>query len=366
MKIGTNMILLGILSMLIGTVFASPLLLSELEIRPYNAPLPKGPTADININVVYANFSVGDTTGGFMDTADISYFVVLNITNNSDEWAVINLAQFSAAQNITKGISSDSPFFGENWTSSLGWNAEGAWVDGVWYNLTWVSPKQFWKDGSPYFEGAQTWEHVTIDEGYWMEGVQLKDKAVGGNVTNIYLNMNGTWVDVTGRVAWLDNDGNIIDINPERLPSHTSQAVTSWGTFFGERNLFSAGGRSTASEKLPFVIISTGVPANFDNLWAPHQSRLIVLSADRKIFNMFLDDAKLELLETEPITFRGVVHSYLNGTVGVYDSNSVDDEVKEVQLELTEDGYLYNVILADDEMFVMDSFGVEAFIEPRS
>ena len=81
---------------------------------------------------------------------------------------------------------------------------------------------------------------------------------------------------------------------------------------------------------------------------------------------MFLDDAKLELLETEPITFRGVVHSYLNGTVGVYDSNSVDDEVKQVQLELTEDGYLYNVILADDEMFVMDSFGVEAFIEPRS
>ena len=46
MKIGTNMILLGILSMLIGTVFASPLLVSELEIRPYVPPLPKGPTAD--------------------------------------------------------------------------------------------------------------------------------------------------------------------------------------------------------------------------------------------------------------------------------------------------------------------------------
>jgi hypothetical protein len=366
MKIGTNMIFLGILSMLIGTAFASPLLISELEIRPYNAPLPKGPTADIDVNVVYANFSVGDTAGGFMGTTDISYFVVLNITNNSDDWAVVNMAQFSVAQNITKGISSDSPFFGENWTSIKGWEAEGAWVDGEWYNLTWVPHELFWMNGSAMIKGTEIGEGVTLGEGYWMEGVQLMDKAVGGNVTNIYLNMNGTWVDVTGRITWLDNDGNIVDINPGRLPSHTSQAVTSSGTFFGERKLFSAEGSSTASEKIPFVIISTGVPANFDNLWAPHQSRLIVLSADRKIFNMFLDDAKLELLETEPITFRGVVHSYLNGTVGVYDSNSVDDEVKQVQLELTEDGYLYNVILADDEMFVMDSFGVEAFIEPRN
>jgi hypothetical protein len=33
-------------------------------------------------------------------------------------------------------------------------------------------------------------------------------------------------------------------------------------------------------------------------------------------------------------------------------------------MELTEDGYLYNTILSDNQMFVMDSFGVEAFIEP--
>ena len=56
----------------------------------------------------------------------------------------------------------------------------------------------------------------------------------------------------------------------------------------------------------------------------------------------------------------------MNGTVGVYDSNTVDDEIKQVQLELTEDGYVYNTILSDDQMFVMDAFGVEVFIEPRS
>jgi hypothetical protein len=351
LKIGTNLILLGILSMLIGTAFASPLLISELEIRPYHEPLPKGPTADIDVNVVYANFSIGDVGERL---TDISYFVVLNITNNSDEWAGILMTQFSAAQNITRGVSSDSIFFGENWTSSLGWDAEGAWVDGKWYNLTWV---------------PAGWREPT-GEGYWMEGVQLKDKAVGsavgGNVTNIYMNMNGTWVDVTGRVRWLDDDGNVVDINPERLPSHTANVVTGSGTFFGEMKFFSPGGKSTDDEEVPWSTITTYTPTDFNNLWAPHQSRLIVLSADRQILNMFVDSSKLEQLKTEPITFRGSVYSYLNGTVGVYDSTSVDDEIKQVQLEITEDGYLYNSILSDDQMFVMDSFGVEVFIESRN
>ena len=81
---------------------------------------------------------------------------------------------------------------------------------------------------------------------------------------------------------------------------------------------------------------------------------------------MFLEPSKIEQLKTEPITFRGSVHSQLSGTVGIYDTNSVDDEIKQVQLELTEDGYLYNSILSDDQMFVMDSYGIEVFIQPRN
>jgi len=362
MKIKTNFLLIGLLSMLVGSAFASPLLISELEIRPYHAPLPKGPTADIDVNVVYINFSVGDT-GEHL--TDLSYFVVLNITNNSDDWAVVNMVQFSAAQNITRGVSSDSPFFGENWTSSSGWEAKGAWVDGEWYNLTWVPHTFFWMNCSAMILGNEMGEGVTLGEGYWMEGVQLIDKYVGGKLSNIYMNMNGTWVDVTGRITWLDDNGDIVDTNPERM--YLSTAVTGSGSFFGEMKFFSSGGNSTDDEEeIPFSIISTRAPTDFNNLWAPHQSRLIALSADRKIFNMFLDYAKLEQLNTEPTTFRGSVHSYLNGTVGIYDSWSVDDEIKQVQLEITEDGYLYNIILSDDQMFVMDSFGVEVFIEPRS
>jgi hypothetical protein len=362
LKIGTNLILIGILSMLIGTAFASPLLISELEIRPYHAPLPKGPTADIDVNVVYVNFSVGDTDG---DLTDIAYFVVLNITNNSDDWAVVNMVQFSAAQNITRGVSSDSPFFGENSTTTTGWEAEGAWVDGEWYNLTWVPHEHFWMNFSAMIHGEEMGEGVTLGEGYWMEGVQLMNKYVGGKLSNIYMNMNGTWVDVTGRIEWLDYNGNVVDTSSGRMDFST--VVTGLGTFFGEMKFFTSGGNSTDDEEeIPFSIISTRAPTDFNNLWAPHQSRLIALSADKKIFNMFLHHAKLEQLNTEPTTFRGSVHSYLNGTIGVYDSNSVDDEIKQVQLEITEDGYLYNTILSDDQMFVMDSFGVEVFIESRN
>jgi hypothetical protein len=44
----------------------------------------------------------------------------------------------------------------------------------------------------------------------------------------------------------------------------------------------------------------------------------------------------------------------------------VETATQSVQLEVTGNSYAYNAILSDDEMFVMDSFGVEVFIEPRS
>jgi hypothetical protein len=383
MKIGTNLILIGILSMLIGSAFASPLLISELEIRPYNEPLPKGPTADISASVVYANFSVGDTSVVYnRNVTDLSYFVVLNITNNSDEWAVVNQVNFDAAEKITKGISSDSPCFGENWTSSLGWEAKSAWVDGKWYNLTWVPHSHFWINCSSIIYGEEMWgEGLMMGEGYWMEGVQLKDKYVGGTLSNIYMNMNGTWVDVTGRITWLDDTGNIIAIHPERMDTHTSKAVTSSGVLFSEMKFL---GRANIGVATTYVVsndgevievvngeilhasITTNVTLGFSNLWAPHQSRLIAISTNRRILSELVEPSRLELLETGPIAFRLRVHHRLNGTLGIYESSSFSDEIKSVQMELTEDGYLYNIILSEDQMFVMDSFGVEVFIEPRS
>jgi len=58
------------------------------------------------------------------------------------------------------------------------------------------------------------------------------------------------------------------------------------------------------------------------------------------------------------------VNNIYNGTL--VSTWSTAKEIKQIQLEITEDGYMYNAILADDQMFVMDYFGVEVFIEPRS
>jgi hypothetical protein len=373
MKIGTKLTLIGILSLLIGAAFASPLLIAELgDIRPYNEPLPKGPTADIDVNVAYANFSVGETGMSEVynrNVTEISYFVVLNITNNSDEYATVSMINFDAAETITRGIASDSIFASENWTSSRGWKSEGAWVDGKWYNLTWVPHDSFWINCSTLIYGEDMWsEGVIKGEGYWMEGVQLKDKAVGGKLTNMYMNMNGTWVDVTGRIEWLDNDGNIVDINPELLPAHTSQAVTASGTYFGEMLTFGIDktGSDCDLEMDPGTIAVVYAPLEFDNLWAPHQSRLISLSCTKQVLATLLDESKIEQMETEEVTFRGSVHSYLEDTAGLYDSTAVDDEIKQIRFELTEDGYIYNTILSGDQKFTTDSFELEVFLEPRN
>jgi hypothetical protein len=365
MKIGINLILLGILSLLIGSAFASPLLISELELRHYSTRLPKGPTADISASIVYTNFSVGETSVVYnKNVTDLSYFVVLNITNNSDEWAAVDWINFDAAEKITQGLSPDSIFASENCTNSVGWESEGAWVDGKWYNLTWI---------------PAGWREPT-GEGYWMEGVQLKDKAVGsavaGNVTNIYMNMNGTWVDVTGRIQWIDYEGNVVNKLSERVNCLASIS----GVFFSElkflchagigSTLTSVSENGTVEEiENPETLhssLTTNVTDEFNNLWAPHQSRLIAILTNRRILSEYVEPSKLEQLETTLLYLRASVHHHLNSNLGVYDTTAYIDEIKQVQLEITEDGYLYNTILSDDQMFVMDSFGVEVFIEPRN
>jgi predicted lactoylglutathione lyase len=369
MKLKT-FVLFGVLSLLVGTAFASPLLVSELEIRPFRAPLPKGTTADIGVNVVYANFTTGDTTLSEIynkNVTDFSFFVVLNITNNSDEPAIVRMINFDAAEKITKGAS-NSVLFSGNWTSIHGWESKGAWVDGVFYNLTWISDDYLVSGTSVIFGETPVVESPPSDEGYWMEGVKLRDKAVGGNVTNMYIYMNGTWVDVTGRITWLDNDGNIVDINPERLPEHASDAVTCSGMYFGEQLTLGAN-RTNSDDDLntdPGLTARFFAPIEFNNCWEPHQSRLIALYGNKQVFTGLLNLSRFEQLETEPVTLRGSIHSELMDAIGVYDSQSVDDEIKQVMFEAAENGYLYNTILTADKTFVLDTFGVEVFIESRN
>jgi len=341
MKIGTNLILLGILSMLIGSAFASPLLISELEIRP-GPGLPEGPKAEFSVSVVYANFSVQDNASINVKVPDwypesqtgnlsgISYFVVLNITNHSDMDAVLRHAIFSAAKEINKGVDNGT-YGGSYW-------AEGAWLDGEWVNVTWFPSRQL--------------ENGTWIDGYFQAGVYIMYGYSNGTLTSNSMYIDGSWVDVTGRINVTHND----DAN-NRITMMTGVVASSLHLFLS-RDQYNA----TDNDSDSFLItpIWSG-PGDFNNTWAPHQSRLIALTGT-EIF--FMADG-VEALKTGNLFIRTTVSNHVANMFNV-STGSTAEEIKQIQLEITEDGYLYNIILSDDQMFVMDSFGVEVFIEPRN
>ncbi len=164
--------LIGLFSLLVGTAFASPLLISELEIRPFPG-LPEGPKAELSVSVVYANFSVQDNTSidrvpfPFFETepenlSAVLYFAVLNITNHSDMDAVLRTAIFCAAKEINAG--------GDKGTHGGMWWAESTWLDGEWVNVTWIPSMQL--------------ENGTWIDGYLQEGVYIHDEYSNTDITN--------------------------------------------------------------------------------------------------------------------------------------------------------------------------------------
>jgi len=326
--------------MLVGTAFASPLLISELEIgeiKPFEKPPVISPTSNITSEVLYANFSIKPNSER-ETLIDLSYFVVLNVTNNSDDWVNVTAIQFDAeVQNYT--MPEDNSNVKSTSESGRGWNAEGAWVDGKWYNLTWVPNK----------EGFDV-QLETDGEGYWMEGVQIYELYVNYELAYTRMNMNGTWVDVTGR----------IDVTrPSGWPPN--EPATD-GTIFSEIKFLRGG--TFHNPEVAGLQVPVGVPFEFDECWAPHQSRLIVLTDARSVPSKYFKASKLEKLETEKVLFTATVQGHLNSST-IWDSSEVTEETIEVQLEVTEDGYIYST-LSEDQMFVMYSFGVEVFIEPRN
>jgi len=122
MQIGAKMLIAAILSLSTGIAFASPLLMSDLNIRPWITHI-QGPTAEFKAEVAYANFTVDDNDS-------IAYQIVFNITNSADIGARLLHVNFVAAEKITN-ITGKNPFGGSgNWTTGSGWEAEGAWVNG--------------------------------------------------------------------------------------------------------------------------------------------------------------------------------------------------------------------------------------------
>ncbi|MCW4021768.1 MAG: hypothetical protein NWF02_01210 [Candidatus Bathyarchaeota archaeon] len=378
MKIGTKLVLLGIVSMLIGTAFASPLLLSELDIVPFYKA-PEGPKADFTINVAYANFTVHDQasnmTSGPYNLSIIDYSIVLNVTNHSNLRAEVGWFDFSSGKDITVvpcalgGYSITTCDSSDDGHGSAGL-VEGLWLDGEWLNTTWVpeggldeiygtpgsNPPIVTSLHEKIFAELNITVHSygfgatrPIIEGgnYWLEGVPLHEYIYDNEVVATLIYTNGTWTDVTGRVEVIEKP----------YVGVTNSLVHQRLTFKEDPERCYASPTGSA--------IYSGADG-FNVTWAPYESRLIMISGTTDVG---ATSEGVKALQSGEITVfvqtvNHVPDSMLNGT-SYLDTTSNVGELKTIQLQMNENQYVYNTILSDVQKFVTDEFGVEAFIVER-
>lgn len=134
MKNTVKLLIVAILSLSLGVVVASPLIVTE--IIPFHK-MPMGPTADFGVDVVYANFK---EAAEISDKPQVTYQIVLNVTNLADIEAKLGMLDFAAAQNVTmvRGVSEGgaSSSGGGNSGGEFGGVVEGLWLDKEWLNVT--------------------------------------------------------------------------------------------------------------------------------------------------------------------------------------------------------------------------------------
>jgi hypothetical protein len=253
--------------------------------------MPQGPKADFGVDIAYADFKIVDQPDEY-GRQQMQYTVVLNVTNLADIEAKLGMINFAAAQNITllKGVAgggSASSSGGGSGGGSFGTHVEGLWLDDEWLNVTWIPgthPDGLGNVMTPTWGSGDTVRYMNSlptvipnlpdnasETGYWLEGVPIKQYHYFNSSANkltlwdtIYV--NGTWVNVTGRI---------------RIENPVS-SVLSYGTLleattrFWPRTSFSGTLPSNDSISQNFIIWSGN--GDFNNTWAPHQSRLIQMT----------------------------------------------------------------------------------------
>jgi len=384
MKFGVKLIIIAVLALSVGVAFASPLLYENLVVRPFPR-IPQGPKADFSVEFVYANFSVQehastDSSGG-IPLSIVTYDVVLNVTNLSDLRAIVGRLDLTVAEEVNfvpsiVGGFSASAGGGKSGGGGNGF-VEGVWLDDEWVNVTWL-PDGEW----PMFLTGRNPNITTvipdlppnvIQEGVWIEGVHVWQEynlTKTSDDTTItmatYIFINGTWVDVTGRIRVYNEQPYVMATNTlvHEMRNFESEE---YGNYRNATEFAEAMAERSASSWMNFGDTYTWAgEGGFNNYWQPHESRLIRLTGTREVGV----NAGLESLAEGKIMLYSGVSNYLKDRReinGIYvNTFSTATELKQVQVEKTEDGYLYNIILGENQIFQPDKFGVEVLIKPRS
>lgn len=393
MKIGMKMLIAAILSLSMGVAFASPLLISEIA-KPFPV-VPEGPKADISVEIVYANFNIqegtinetinADTPFNYTKTyscVNVTYMVVLNITNLSDIEAKLSEVSFTAAENISVIPSALGGYSFERAGgpgANFGGVVKGVWLDGEWLNVTWISgtdyPFNLLRVVTPQHEVSASIPSLppnASETGTWIEGVPIGEYYGDDTLERTQIYINGAWVDVTERIA-LDNT------QPTVMATHTlANRLQNFGGL-GYRNV---GNTSIGPiTELPswkmyngngptFKWINT---SGFSNVWAPRQSRLIMLTST--LMNVYTED-------TQRLSIDSAINSLKAGTINLYSSassyitdwlvegtyyNTVSTAawLQKVNVEDTGNGYVYNNALTENQVFQFDDNGIEVFIATK-
>ena len=432
MKIRSKLILIGIISLLAGSAFATPLLLSELEIVPFWT-MPQGPKADLSVSVVYANFTIQndlpryDVNIGDYFESNLDYYIVLNITNHSNIPTQVSNFGFVSVKNKTITPSAlggfhvsnqdSSGYSGSSFISSgpvegyLGHvgtgRVEGLWLDGEWINTTWVPQgglEEIWRSENIFppkpLEGI--WEHnwypsdgislirnassefpdadippfvaysgsksnelhqyytrrgiiFTYEEGnYWIEGIPLREYVADNEVKATVIYYDGSWIDVTGRIELEDRPFVCAD----DFLMQVQFGFYGDSPYVEENSSFPVGSYHDHSIvdtfNLSFIY-------EFDNIWKPYQSRLILLNGSIDISNSWNPD---ELLKDNELTiYMELVNHVAENVVDGVRVNTmlISTELVPIQLERNHDSYLYDTLsLGDTSIF--DLYEVEVFV----
>jgi hypothetical protein len=408
----TKIIICLILSITLGIAAAAPLINAELIIRPWITTV-QGPTAPFTFEVVYANFTItdpdaptrplnteyygieryrsGTTTGSSLrnSVSRIDYDVVINVTNPSEYRAILGMISLFTAQEIHETTAqSIRDLFGPS-TSGRGIEAKGAWVDDVYYNVTCTIPWPCIDENGVVFGdwgdrinsatttkwnfrdttgNVRTSENSTIEEYradwyshyyQWIEGVQGYEYSINDGTSTTkytYLNIDGTWVDVTGRVTF--------DKEPESEP---------------ERSVYSSTG-GFASQVVHYVGTGSQVSKEneYDCFFAPGESRLLIISGSVNVespipevsesyFNP-VDIIQSCIVQTliQSTTFADIefdMEAYFENHTFISTITETAD-IQELVLTQVGNSYIYNTVLPNGQMFEFDQYGLEVFIVP--
>ncbi len=428
MKKSLTLFIVAALALGIGFAYATPMLIVPMDVEFYPR-VPVGPKADFTVDVVYANFDtakfqfdspVYNEEGQLNHTEtypaiNVTYNVVLNVTNTAYTPATLYEVSFAAAQNISvqQSILGGSIYdYGYTPNNPFGAIVDGVYLDGKWVNVTWIPQVQYEDNGTmvtvPYPEclisltqarwlngiisgplspdevEAFSVDHTlngTIPElpenasstGTWFEGVPIAEyynQTGTPLVTEMYV--NGVWVDVTDRVMvsntqpmitatnMLVNEVSTVGAQPYQNMNSTVGPVTAlptWGDW--------------GSGKAFFTFPWNWANQHFNNTFAPHESKLIAFN-HTQFFILNPEDAPptkgIEALQTGNITIYASASNYLNNTPinGTYQNTvSTANQITELHLEKTQNGYLYNKILAGNQTFQPIN-NLEVTIAPRN